>query len=307
MLIRGDARSLPLVDACVDCVVTSPPYWGLRDSAPIRTVRAAFARHQGKRRTAVTTRCAQISINLAAAISARSGQSTRCPTRARTSPPCPKSSWNPASSLAVRSAGWYLIRSSVAAPSSAWRNGSAGEAWAAIWRITISQKRAQPSEAFRLPQPMWTRGAFPAPGRPEMLNQGTFFGRPPFLPFARAAAALAGVETPLPARPPLRPSATAWGFLRGIYRTSSGSQMTCPYGSPKSTISKSPKSSSSRYPGAPRGTAGALLSGDCSMRRRATTLPAPSILASIPYRYGLLQPQDVVTKDGKHVLEKDLQ
>ncbi len=31
MLIRGDARALPLVDACVDCVVTSPPYWGLRD------------------------------------------------------------------------------------------------------------------------------------------------------------------------------------------------------------------------------------------------------------------------------------
>jgi DNA modification methylase len=30
-LIRADARSLPLVDACVDCVVTSPPYWGLRD------------------------------------------------------------------------------------------------------------------------------------------------------------------------------------------------------------------------------------------------------------------------------------
>lgn len=30
-LIRGDARHLPLVDACVDCVVTSPPYWGLRD------------------------------------------------------------------------------------------------------------------------------------------------------------------------------------------------------------------------------------------------------------------------------------
>lgn len=30
-LIRGDARGLPLVDACVDCVVTSPPYFGLRD------------------------------------------------------------------------------------------------------------------------------------------------------------------------------------------------------------------------------------------------------------------------------------
>jgi DNA modification methylase len=31
MLIRGDARDLPLRDGCVDCVVTSPPYWGLRD------------------------------------------------------------------------------------------------------------------------------------------------------------------------------------------------------------------------------------------------------------------------------------
>ena len=30
MLIRGDARRIPLVDACVDCVVTSPPYWALR-------------------------------------------------------------------------------------------------------------------------------------------------------------------------------------------------------------------------------------------------------------------------------------
>lgn len=31
MLIRGDARFLPLKDDCVDAVVTSPPYWGLRD------------------------------------------------------------------------------------------------------------------------------------------------------------------------------------------------------------------------------------------------------------------------------------
>ncbi len=31
MLIRADARRLPLRDACVDCVVTSPPYFGLRD------------------------------------------------------------------------------------------------------------------------------------------------------------------------------------------------------------------------------------------------------------------------------------
>ena len=31
MLIRGDARFLPLADGCVDCVVTSPPYFGLRN------------------------------------------------------------------------------------------------------------------------------------------------------------------------------------------------------------------------------------------------------------------------------------
>ena len=31
MLIRADARSIPLRDGCVQCVVTSPPYWGLRD------------------------------------------------------------------------------------------------------------------------------------------------------------------------------------------------------------------------------------------------------------------------------------
>src|SRR4029453_5817657 len=31
MLIRGDARCLPVREACVDCVVTSPPYFGLRD------------------------------------------------------------------------------------------------------------------------------------------------------------------------------------------------------------------------------------------------------------------------------------
>jgi len=31
MLIRGDARALPLRDQSVHCVVTSPPYWGLRD------------------------------------------------------------------------------------------------------------------------------------------------------------------------------------------------------------------------------------------------------------------------------------
>jgi len=30
-LIRADARQIPLVDGCVQCCVTSPPYWGLRD------------------------------------------------------------------------------------------------------------------------------------------------------------------------------------------------------------------------------------------------------------------------------------
>lgn len=31
MLIQADARSIPLRDGCVQCVVTSPPYYGLRD------------------------------------------------------------------------------------------------------------------------------------------------------------------------------------------------------------------------------------------------------------------------------------
>jgi DNA modification methylase len=31
MIINGDARSLPLADESVQCCVTSPPYWGLRD------------------------------------------------------------------------------------------------------------------------------------------------------------------------------------------------------------------------------------------------------------------------------------
>lgn len=30
-ILRADARSIPLADESVDCVVTSPPYWGLRD------------------------------------------------------------------------------------------------------------------------------------------------------------------------------------------------------------------------------------------------------------------------------------
>ncbi len=33
-LIRADARHLPLVDNCVDCCVTSPPYFGLRSYLP---------------------------------------------------------------------------------------------------------------------------------------------------------------------------------------------------------------------------------------------------------------------------------
>lgn len=32
-MIQGDARHLPLADQTVQCVVTSPPYWGLRDYA----------------------------------------------------------------------------------------------------------------------------------------------------------------------------------------------------------------------------------------------------------------------------------
>ncbi|MGO9056377.1 MAG: DNA-methyltransferase [Candidatus Binataceae bacterium] len=31
MIIRADARQIPLANGCVQCVVTSPPYWGLRD------------------------------------------------------------------------------------------------------------------------------------------------------------------------------------------------------------------------------------------------------------------------------------
>ena len=30
-LYQSDARELPIPDNSVDCVVTSPPYWGLRD------------------------------------------------------------------------------------------------------------------------------------------------------------------------------------------------------------------------------------------------------------------------------------
>ena len=38
MLIRGDARTLPLQDACVQCVVTSPPYFGLRSYPDYRQI-----------------------------------------------------------------------------------------------------------------------------------------------------------------------------------------------------------------------------------------------------------------------------
>ncbi len=31
MQLRADARQIPLRDGCVQCVVTSPPYFGLRD------------------------------------------------------------------------------------------------------------------------------------------------------------------------------------------------------------------------------------------------------------------------------------
>lgn len=41
-------------------------------------------------------------------------------------------------------------------------------------------------------------------------SRGTFRGLPPFLPFSRAASALASLVT----CPPFRPSATAAGFLR---------------------------------------------------------------------------------------------
>src|SRR2546423_10619488 len=48
MLIRGDARFLPLRDQSVHCVITSPPYYGLRDygtatwEAPRRGVGRTF-------------------------------------------------------------------------------------------------------------------------------------------------------------------------------------------------------------------------------------------------------------------------
>ncbi len=38
MIIRADARALPLRDWCVDCCVTSPPYFGLRDYGTARWI-----------------------------------------------------------------------------------------------------------------------------------------------------------------------------------------------------------------------------------------------------------------------------
>jgi hypothetical protein len=38
LLIKADARAIPLRDDTVQCVVTSPPYWGLRDYGLPRTV-----------------------------------------------------------------------------------------------------------------------------------------------------------------------------------------------------------------------------------------------------------------------------
>jgi len=31
LIVKSDARQIPLADGAVQCVVTSPPYWGLRD------------------------------------------------------------------------------------------------------------------------------------------------------------------------------------------------------------------------------------------------------------------------------------
>lgn len=51
MLIRGDARHIPLADESVQCVVTSPPYWGLRDYQLAQWVGGeASHEHQGSER-----------------------------------------------------------------------------------------------------------------------------------------------------------------------------------------------------------------------------------------------------------------
>jgi len=36
VILRADARHIPLADSSVQCVVTSPPYWGLRDYGTAR-------------------------------------------------------------------------------------------------------------------------------------------------------------------------------------------------------------------------------------------------------------------------------
>lgn len=38
MLVVADARVIPLLNGCVDCVVTSPPYYGLRDYGSTRQI-----------------------------------------------------------------------------------------------------------------------------------------------------------------------------------------------------------------------------------------------------------------------------
>ena len=40
-LIQSDARHLPLEDESVQCIVTSPPYWGLRKYAGEQEFRVA--------------------------------------------------------------------------------------------------------------------------------------------------------------------------------------------------------------------------------------------------------------------------
>jgi DNA modification methylase len=38
LILRSDARAMPLRDESVDCIVTSPPYWGLRDYGDERQI-----------------------------------------------------------------------------------------------------------------------------------------------------------------------------------------------------------------------------------------------------------------------------
>lgn len=41
LLVKSDVRAIPLQDASVDCIVTSPPYWGLPGPRDIRNSRAS--------------------------------------------------------------------------------------------------------------------------------------------------------------------------------------------------------------------------------------------------------------------------